>query len=66
METLKYRVLGNWNLSRTIRLAMGIIIGVQAFADCSLLLALLAAFIIFQAVFAVGCCAGGNCGIPRR
>jgi uncharacterized membrane protein HdeD (DUF308 family) len=66
METLKYRVLSNWNLSRMIRLVMGMIIGMQAFADRSLLLAMLATFILFQAVFAVGCCAGGSCNITRR
>jgi hypothetical protein len=30
METLRYRLLNNWNLMRVIRLVMGLIIGAQA------------------------------------
>jgi hypothetical protein len=30
METLRYRLLNNWNLIRVIRLVMGLIIGAQA------------------------------------
>ncbi len=55
------KLLNNWDFMRFIRLGIGLWIGYSAIAEQQLLLGLLAALFIVQAVLNMGC-AGGACG----
>lgn len=55
------KLLNNWDFMRFIRLGIGLWIGYSAIAEQQLVLGLLAALFIVQAVLNMGCTAGA-CG----
>lgn len=61
METLKYNLVNNWNVIRLIRLALSIIIIVQAVQVHDVLFGLLGTFFLYQALSNTGCCGVNSC-----
>ena len=51
----------NWDFSRYIRLATGVILGVSGILSKEYWLLFLAVFLILQAVLNVSCCGAGEC-----
>lgn len=64
METIKETLFSNWNFMRWVRLALGIVAGVQAFEFHDTLLGFLSAFLLFQSLTNTGCCGAGSCSVP--
>ena len=65
METIKQNLFTNWNFMRWARLGLGLIIGIQAIQNHALVLGLLSAFLLFQALTNTGCCGARGCAVPR-
>ncbi|MBK9792076.1 MAG: hypothetical protein IPP60_02985 [Sphingobacteriales bacterium] len=61
METLKYNLVNNWNVIRLIRLALSIIIIVQAVQIHDVLFGLFGTFFLYQALSNTGCCGVNGC-----
>lgn len=61
METFKYNLVNNWNAIRLIRLALSVIIIVQAVQIHDALFGFLGAFFMYQALSNTGCCGVNGC-----
>lgn len=61
METLKYNLLNNWNVIRTVRLALSLIIIVQAVLMKDVLFGIFGSFFLYQALTNTGCCGANAC-----
>lgn len=55
-----------WNLSRFIRLGLGLLLMWQTIASKDFIIGMLAATMLLQAVFNTGCCANGACTSPLQ
>ncbi len=64
MNIIKQTLFYNWNLMRLIRLALGIILVVQAYQVHDIFPGLIGALLLFQALSNTGCCGVGNCIVP--
>lgn len=53
--------LSQWNLMRTIRLVLGLLITGEGVKSGQWILAVFGLLFTSMAVFNIGCCAGGNC-----
>ncbi len=62
LENLKVQLLSNWNLTRIIRLGLGIVMIIQAFQMGTIVLGLFGSFFAWQGLLNKGC--GANCGAP--
>lgn len=62
MKTL----FNNWNVMRGIRLALGLVILVQAFIQRDMFIGLLAGFLLFTALANIGCCRANSCGVNLK
>lgn len=62
----KETLLTDWNFMRILRLALGIFIAVQAIETQSMLSAIFAVFILFQAFTNTGCCGSNSCAVPIK
>jgi hypothetical protein len=56
----------DWNFMRILRLGLGIYISVQAVETQSMLSAIFAVFLLFQAITNTGCCGSNGCAIPIK
>jgi hypothetical protein len=65
METLRKRILTDWNFMRWLRLAIGLVIAYQAFELQNGLLGLLAGLFIFQALANAACCGTSFCSTAQ-
>jgi hypothetical protein len=65
LNNLKNRLITGWGLMRFIRLALALIIIVQAVTSYEILFAVLGGFLLFQAVFNYGCCGASGCDIDH-
>lgn len=65
METIKETLFSNWNFMRWVRLALGIVAGIQAIEFHDTLLGFLSVFLLFQSLTNTGCCGSGGCAVPR-
>lgn len=65
METIKETLFSNWNFMRWVRLALGIVAGIQAIEFHDTFLGFLSVFLLFQSLTNTGCCGAGACGVPR-
>lgn len=63
LSDLKNRLVTGWGLMRFVRLALALILIVQAVTNSEVLFMALGAVLLFQAVFNYGCCSAGNCDI---
>ena len=60
------KIINGWNVMRVIRLALGIAALVQGFLQKENLLVVAGMWILFSAVFNVGCCGSGGCTIQTH
>lgn len=56
----------NWNFVRLLRLAMGVFLGVEAFQSGMWILVAVGAVFVVMPLLNIGCCAIGNCSVPKR
>lgn len=61
METFKYNLVNNWNVVRLIRLALSLIIIVQAIQIHDVLFGVFGSFFLYQALSNTGCCGVNDC-----
>lgn len=54
----------DWDFLRLLRLGIGLWLGFQAIAESQLIVGVMAALFLLQAIFNIGC-AGGACNTPR-
>ena len=60
------KIINGWNVMRVIRLALGIAALVQGFLQKENLLVVAGIWILFSALFNVGCCGSGGCTIQTH
>ncbi len=65
INNLKQRLLKGWTLLRLVRLALALIITVEAWINSETLFAILGSFLAFQAMFNYGCCGAMGCNIDH-
>lgn len=53
------QVFLNWHFMRWFRLGLGVFIAIQAIQTQDVLVGLISAFLLFQAIANVGCCGAG-------
>lgn len=58
--------LGNWNIVRMLRLAMGILIIVQGFRTEAISIIILGGLFSLMPLLNVGCCSTAGCNMPVR
>ena len=58
---MKHAIFSNWNFMRFLRLALGIVIIVQAIIIKEWTLGILGLLFSAMPVFNIGCCATGSC-----
>lgn len=63
LSNLKNRLITGWSLIRVVRLALALILLVQAVTGSEILFAVLGGFLLFQAAFNYGCCGANGCDI---
>ena len=63
---IRETLLTDWNLMRILRLALGIYIAFQAVETQSMLSAIFAVFLLFQAITNTGCCGSNGCAVPIK
>ncbi|MHB1921586.1 MAG: hypothetical protein ACYCOO_05055 [Chitinophagaceae bacterium] len=56
-------VFSGWNLMRWLRLGIGSYFLISGLRQPDNLMALIGGFFLFQAIFNVGCCGSGGCGV---
>lgn len=61
---MRQAFLSNWNFVRVLRLALGMLMGVQAIVMRDSLSGVLGAFLLFQAITNTGCCGVSGCATP--
>jgi len=61
---MKDRILGNWHFLRIFRMAIGVLLSIQAFMVPDYLFAAFGIFISATALFNIGCCGVGGCAVP--
>jgi uncharacterized membrane protein HdeD (DUF308 family) len=66
MQTIKQTLLSSWNFMRWLRLAVGVLIGIQAIRTSDVFSGIIAIFFLFQAITNTGCCGSGGCTIPNK
>ena len=59
-------LLINWNLMRSLRLILGLIILVQGIQAHETMYAIAGLLLSGMALANIGCCGPGGCGVPQR
>lgn len=59
-------IVKSWNFIRVIRLAMGIFLVVEAVKSGMWFLVFVGVIFVAMPLFDIGCCAAGNCSVPKR
>jgi len=59
-------IFKNWNVVRLLRLAMGIVLVVEAVKSGMWVLVAVGAVFTAMPVLNIGCCTAGNCSVPAR
>ena len=59
-------IIKNWNFIRLLRLAMGILLLVEAVKSGMWFLVAVGAVFVAMPLLNMGCCASGNCSVPPR
>lgn len=63
---IRETLLTDWNLMRILRLGLGIYVSVQAVETQSMISAIFAVFLLFQALSNTGCCGSNGCAVPIK
>lgn len=66
LNNLRQRLITGWTFLRIVRLALSLIITVEAWNSSEMLFAILGGFLAFQAIFNYGCCGASGCDIDHR
>jgi hypothetical protein len=66
LNHLKNRLTQGWSLMRFVRLALAMVLIVQAITHSEILFAVLGGFLLFQAAFNYGCCSASSCDIDHK
>ena len=66
INNLRQRLTTDWNFLRIVRLALVLIITIEAWNNSEILFAVLGSFLVFQAIFNYGCCGSSGCDIDHR
>lgn len=66
LQDWKYRLTTGWSLMRVVRLALSVILMIQAWTNSEILFAVLGGVLLFQAVFNYGCCSSAGCSVDYR
>lgn len=61
LKNFKYRILGGWTFMRFLRLALGLLISIEAIKGTDFLLGMLGGILLLQAFFNTGCCGSYAC-----
>ena len=64
MNSLKQRLLTNWDLMRVVRLTIGIWMGIEAVMRLDVFAGLFGAFFLYEAITGTGCCGARGCYTP--
>lgn len=56
----------NWNIFRILRLALGLLLMIEAIRTGVWFMTVFAAAMIIMPLLNIGCCVGGNCAVPDR
>jgi hypothetical protein len=59
------RVLIGWNVFRVVRLLIGMAALVQGIVQKEVLVLAAGSWILFGALFNLGCCGSGGCAVPK-
>lgn len=65
MNSLRQRVLTNWNFMRLVRLGMGVWILVMAIQTRDWTIGAFSGFFIYTALAGAGCCGSQGCYVPN-
>ncbi len=63
---MKERLTSGWHFVRWLRLIMGVLLAYQAVTMHEWLPGALAAFLLYQALWNVGCCGSNACASPKQ
>lgn len=61
MQSIKTVLFTGWHFGRWLRLALGLFVGIQSIRTQDGFAGAIAAFLLFQALSATGCCATSGC-----
>ena len=59
-------ILKNWNFVRLLRLAIGVFLFVEALISQKWFLVAVGAIFVLMPLLNIGCCATGDCAVPRN
>lgn len=65
LNSCKQKLTTGWTFLRMVKLALGLIIAVDAWSRSELLFTVLGGFLAFQAAFNYGCCGAEMCDIDH-
>ncbi len=65
INNLRQRLTTNWTFMRIARLALALMIAVEAWNSSEMLFAVLGGCLAFQTIFNYGCCGTGVCDIDH-
>ncbi len=65
-EFMRSLLLNNWNVMRIIKTLAGIYIAYEAIAREEVMIAVLAAILLYQGLFNVSACGIGGCNVSNR
>lgn len=63
INRIKSRLLFGWTVMRLLRVALGVVAGIEAVYNADLMLGALAGILLYQGLFNAGCCGMGSCEI---
>jgi hypothetical protein len=66
MNTLKLRLLTNWNIMRVVRLLIGLYLLISAVQMHDWLVGTLSLLFVLMAVSNTGCCGAQGCSVPYK
>lgn len=55
------RILKNWDLTRIVRLLLGIVVAIYSITSKDYIFLMLGGILLFQAITNVSCCGAGGC-----
>ena len=62
-ESVKNRIIKNWNALRLLRLALSLMVLYQALLGYDVFLGIIGVFVLGQTVLNIGCCNSSGCSI---
>jgi hypothetical protein len=66
MNTLKQRITSDWNITRVVRLVIGVCMLVWSIQMLDWTIGLLSVFFVGMALSNTGCCGAQGCAVPYK